>query len=139
MNEDLNLLLEEYANKFGITLNDSQIYASGKWAFLSTPEAKAYGKGELVGLKVAKLDGYYKMSTAICQLLGRKATKRVINLKREEAEKVIRGESVAVGDTVNGFYVMKYLDYPIAIGQVKNGVLEPQIGKDIVIRKTVPV
>lgn len=139
MSDDLKQLLEEYTEKFGITLNDSQVYASGKWAFLCSPEARAYGKGELIGLKVAKLDGYYKMSTSVCQLLGKQATKRVINLKREEAEKVIRGEPVAIGDTANGFYVMKYLQYPIAIGQVKNGVLEPQIGKDIVVKKTVPV
>ncbi len=135
MNEELKSLLAEYTEKFGITLNENKVYASGKWAFLCSPAAKAYGKGELIGLKVAKLDGYYKMSTAICQLLGGQATKRVINLKREEAEKVIRAESIPVENAANGFYVMKYLEYPIAIGQVKNGVLEPQIGKDIIIRK----
>ncbi len=135
MNEELKSLLTEYKEKFGIELDESKVYASGKWAFLCSPAARAYGKGELIGLKVAKLDGYYKMSTSICQLVGKNATKRVISLNREAAEKIIRGESIPLGDMANGFYVMKYLQYPIAIGQVKNGVLEPQIGKDIKIRK----
>lgn len=134
MNE-LTPLLDEYVKKFGIKLNENQLYVKGKWAFVCTPAAKAYGKGELIGLKVAKLDGYYKMSTAVCQLIGNEATIRVLQLNREAAEKVIRGESIDMGDTLNGFYVMKFEEYPIAVGQVKNGVLEPQIGKDIVIRK----
>lgn len=134
MNENLQLLIKEYKEKFGIELNASQLYEKGKWAFICTPAAQAYGKGELVGLKVAKLDGYYKMSTAVCQLLAKSATSRVIELNREQAEQVITGKSIRVENTVNGFCIIKYGKFPVAVGHVKDGVLEPQIGKDILIR-----
>lgn len=134
MNE-LNSLLEEYADKFGIELDKRWLYRKGKWALLCTPAAQAYGKGELIGLKIAKLDGYFKMSTAICQLIGKNASRRVIELSKEDAELVIKGESITTSYTANGFYILKYKGYSLAIGRVKNNAIDPLIRKSIQINK----
>ncbi|MBI4164000.1 MAG: hypothetical protein HY512_04000 [Candidatus Aenigmarchaeota archaeon] len=88
-------------------------------------------KAVIVGLLFCRVNGSVKLSGNITQLFGNNATKSVVNISELEARKFIGGEDLDVPDTgtTDGYVIVKYKNYPLGIGLLKESAIKNMIPK----------
>lgn len=81
------------------------------------------------GIRLARMYPYsLKPTTFGMQVLGRQATRNVIEVSDEQAKRLINGESLNVeADAENGFVLLKWQGFVAGVGFYKRPVLKSQI------------
>ncbi len=72
-----------------------------------------------------------KLSSNIAQLFGSKATNSVVDVEEEEAKKFIEGEDLEVqkADATQGYVIVKYKEYSLGIGLLKDEKIKNMLPK----------
>jgi NOL1/NOP2/fmu family ribosome biogenesis protein len=69
-----------------------------------------------------------KPTTFGMQVLGRRATRNVIDVSDEQAKRLINGESLTIeADSENGFVLLRWQGFVAGVGFYKRPVLKSQI------------
>ena len=81
------------------------------------------------GIRLARLYPYsLKPTTFGMQVLGRQATRNVIELSDEQARRLVNGESLSIeAEAENGFVLLKWQGFIAGVGFYKRPVLKSQI------------
>ena len=81
------------------------------------------------GMRLARMYPYsLKPTTFGMQVLGRQATRNVIELSDEQARRLVNGESLSIeADAENGFVLLKWQGFIAGVGFYKRPVLKSQI------------
>jgi NOL1/NOP2/fmu family ribosome biogenesis protein len=82
------------------------------------------------GIRLARMYPYsLKPTTFGMQVLGRQATRNVIELSDEQAKRLVNGESLMSieADAENGFVLLKWQGFIAGVGFYKRPVLKSQI------------
>ena len=99
--------------------------------FVSTPEVMEFDAVRPMrrGIRMARVYPYsLKPTTFGMQVLGRKATRNVVELSDEQARRLINGESLSIeADAENGFVLLQWQGFVAGVGFYKRPVLKSQI------------
>jgi len=89
---------------------------------------------ETAGLRLLrKVQQFWKPATYALQLFGSEATRHVLELNKEEAERFFGGEKIFIDETFEpGYVIVKYLGVILGCGLFIQGALLSQIPRDIV-------
>ncbi len=81
------------------------------------------------GIRMARVYPYsLKPTTFGMQVLGRQATRNVIDVSDEQARRLINGESLSIeSDVENGFVLLRWKGFVAGVGFYKRPVLKSQI------------
>ena len=81
------------------------------------------------GIRLARMYPYsLKPTTFGMQVLGRQATRNVIELSDEQAKRLVNGESLNIeADAENGFVLLEWQGFIAGVGFYKRPVLKSQI------------
>lgn len=138
--------------KFSLSAADEKLYRAFEKEFLSVRLTNIYrakdsfyalpeGMFAFQGLKVlragVKVASVLKDRLEPCHALAMSLKKEEVNsfvsLKREEAEKYLRGEQIVL-EGKKGWCVVGYLDYPLGIGKLSDGVVKNHYPKGLRLR-----
>ncbi len=111
--------------------------------FLANPKGRVFivGKGipELAaGEKVAcmsmpfvRLGKAVKPTSVMIQTFGKHAKRNVIELDRDEAKEFMEGSDLSVRDAScsEGYVILRYRDYPLGCGLLKDGKIKNMLPK----------
>ncbi len=142
-------ILDYFENRFGIRkslFKGFRIYADQKGRiFLCSKGLSAQSSAVSIGMQIARVgndDGWksaeptsfkrVKPSTNFLQLFGKHATKNFILFTREQAQAYARGEDIELSGKVNAtdrYVLLKYLDFPLACGMLKNKIIKNVLPK----------
>ena len=84
------------------------------------------------GLLFGRKHAAFKPSSVIIQIFGKAATKNVCAVDNQQAKDYISGLDLDVkgaGNCTDGYVILKYKDYPLGIGLLKNGRLKNMLQK----------
>jgi NOL1/NOP2/fmu family ribosome biogenesis protein len=99
--------------------------------FVGTPEVMEFDAVRPMrrGIRLARMYPYsLKPTTFGMQVLGRQATRNVIEVSDEQAKRLINGESLNIeADAENGFVLLKWQGFIAGVGFYKRPVLKSQI------------
>ena len=99
--------------------------------FVSTPEVMEFDAVRPMrrGIRLARIYPYsLKPTTFGMQVLGRQATRNVIELNDEQARRLINGDSLNIeADAENGFVLLQWQGFVAGVGFYKRPVLKSQI------------
>jgi NOL1/NOP2/fmu family ribosome biogenesis protein len=99
--------------------------------FIGTPEAMGFDAVRPMrrGIRLARIYPYsLKPTTFGMQVLGRLATRNVIELSEEQTKQLINGGSLSVeADVENGFVLLKWQGFAVGVGFYKRPALKSQI------------
>ena len=81
------------------------------------------------GIRLARLYPYsLKPTTFGMQVLGRQATRNVIELSDEQTKRLVNGESLSIeAEAENGFVLLKWQGFVAGVGFYKRPVIKSQI------------
>jgi NOL1/NOP2/fmu family ribosome biogenesis protein len=142
-------ILEYFENRFGIPkgiFSDFRLYSDQKGRVLLGPKNLASQDIAVsVGMQVAKVmngGGWksaepsfkrVKPSTNFLQIFGKHAKKNFISINKEQAKAYIKGEDVILHTVPagidEGYILVKYLDYPLGCGFLKQKELRNVLPK----------
>ncbi len=102
--------------------------------FMATKEAAYMAKvvtPVTLGLLFCRINGSIKISGNITQLFGKHATKSIVQLTEDQAKKFIEGEDLKIEspDCGNGYVIVKYKDYSLGVGLLKEGEIKNMLPK----------
>ena len=84
-----------------------------------------------LGVELGEWDGkVFKPAHALAMSLKRGECRRFLSLPREQAERYLRGETLAC-DGENGWCVVGFCDYPLGLGKIVNGALKNHYPKGL--------
>jgi len=99
--------------------------------FVGTPEVMEFDAVRPMrrGIRLARMYPYsLKPTTFGMQVLGRQATRNVIEVSDEQAKRLINGESLNIeADAENGFVLLRWQGFVAGVGFYKRPVLKSQI------------
>jgi NOL1/NOP2/fmu family ribosome biogenesis protein len=129
-------ILDYFENRFGIRkslFKGFRIYADQKGRiFLCSKGLSAQSSAVSIGMQIARVGNDIKPSTNFLQLFGKHATKNFILFTREQAQAYARGEDIELSGKVNAtdrYVLLKYLDFPLACGMLKNKIIKNVLPK----------
>jgi NOL1/NOP2/fmu family ribosome biogenesis protein len=100
--------------RFGIALNVKVVEGKNK-AFVMSQELEK--KGIYAGLLAGKRSKFgWKPTSDFVQLMGKLARKNVVEISREEAEKIFRGESIERKELEEGYVILKIKGFNVYVG-----------------------
>ena len=132
-------LFEFFEQRFGIGRQEfeglefyekskGRVFAINKDAFDFLDKVKTVSAGLLFARKHATI----KPSSNIIQIFGKRATRNILVIDKEQAKSYIRGFDLEVedkGNCANGYVIVKYKDYPLGIGLLKENTLKNMLQK----------
>jgi len=131
-----NDILAYFEERFGIAKKEFEgfrLYADRKGRVMLGPKGIPLDdKAISVGMQIARVGNDMKPSTNFLQLFGRHATKNSISLTKEQTHAYLMGEDVQPSgkvDATDGYVLLKYLDYPLACGLLKNKTIKNVLPK----------
>jgi NOL1/NOP2/fmu family ribosome biogenesis protein len=99
--------------------------------FVGTPEVMEFDAVRPMrrGIRLARMYPHsLKPTTFGMQVLGRRATRNVIDVSDEQAKRLINGESLNIeADSENGFVLLRWQGFVAGVGFYKRPVLKSQI------------
>lgn len=84
------------------------------------------------GLLFGRKHGSFKPSSVIIQIFGDKATKNILVLDREQTKNFIKGADLEIENPdscAQGYVIVKYTDYALGVGLLKDGKLKNMLQK----------
>jgi len=133
MKDDILAYFEE---RFGISrevFSEFRLYTDQKGRCILGPKSIPLGdKAISVGLQIATVSGAIKPSTNFLQLFGKHVTKSTIHITKEQAHAYLKGDDLELSgkvDATDGYVLLKYLDYPLACGLLKNKTIKNVLAK----------
>ncbi len=84
------------------------------------------------GLLFGRAHGSFKPSSVIIQIFGEHATKNVLELDAEKTKEYIKGSDLEIkniGNCADGYVILKYKNYPLGVGLLKNNKLKNMLQK----------
>jgi NOL1/NOP2/fmu family ribosome biogenesis protein len=114
--------------RFGLEkglFDDYGLYAASKGRiYIGPKKIPNHPRIATVGLLIGRAGDAIKPSTNLLQLFGRQVRKNSVVLTKENAKAFIGGNDVKVsagelGDTTDGYVLVKYLDFPLGCGMLK--------------------
>ncbi len=110
---------------------------SGYSFWLGTKGRVIIGPGEIpeslsidtAGILIARVANNVKPSSNLLQLFGRRMSRGIIQLQREEAHRFMQGLDFPLPDYVDvdfddGYVLLQYLQYPLGCGLLKEGKIK---------------
>ncbi|MEM3587568.1 MAG: hypothetical protein QXO71_09630, partial [Candidatus Jordarchaeaceae archaeon] len=84
------------------------------------------------GVYFGKLDekGGIRLSIEGAQLIGREAKKNIIQIDYDEAIKWMKGENLKIETENQGYVILKWKNYYLGCGELKNGIIKNYVPKD---------
>lgn len=132
-NAQANKAFSAFAEEFFEELPTGEITALDDGRLYLVPDGMpALGVRVLrLGVELGEFDGkVFKPAHALATSFRRAAYRRYLALSREEAEKYLHGETLAV-QAENGWYAAGLGEYPLGLGKVVNGVLKNHYPKGL--------
>ncbi len=141
-------ILRYFEERFGISKKlfaDHKLYSDQKGRVFLGPKVAAAGDiAVFIGMQTARIEnGSSKLakptsmrirpSTNFFQLFGKHATKNFISLSKEQAQAYAKGEDIELTQptgSTEGYVLLKYLDYPLGCGLLKNGNVKNVLPKE---------
>lgn len=129
------MVLGYLEDRFGIDrkhFSDFEFYMASKGrVFLGPKSIPGRLKPVSVGILVARMSGSVKPSTNLLQLFGSHASRGIVDLSKEQALRYTRGEDLRLTDnkTTDGYVLLKYLDFPLGCGMLKNSIIKNMLPK----------
>ncbi len=122
-------VLELLWEQFGIRSVDFRLREGGSGRYYAYRECKLEIEEFASGVYFGKLekDGF-RLSVEGCYLVGRNATKGVVELSREQAEKWMRGEDLEI--EARGYVILRWGDYFLGCGKGKGGKILNYLPKE---------
>ena len=134
-------VLEPVCERFGL---DKEIF--GLLELFQLSKGRIYCVGETcsgwlgmervatAGLLFARLGGTVKPSSNIIQIFGKLATKNFLEVDKDVARKFVSGEDLDVdaskyNSVTEGYVIVKYQNYPLGVGLLKNGQVKNMLPK----------
>src|SRR3989344_938779 len=71
-----------------------------------------------------------RLSIEGSQIVGKKATKNIVEINEEQAKKWLKGEDLEVKENYSGFVILKYGDYFLGTGKHREGKILNYVGKE---------
>lgn len=100
-------------------------------AFITTPEAEKFTTIRPVrkGIRLARILTHgVKLTTNAAQVLGRHATRNVVELDARQARDFIQGVTLVVDPaTPEGFLIVRHAGLTLGVGLSKSGQLKSQV------------
>jgi NOL1/NOP2/fmu family ribosome biogenesis protein len=126
--------VREVRERFGIpreAFGGLAVIEDQETVFVGTPEVMEFDAVRPMrrGIRLARMYPYsLKPTTFGMQVLGRQATRNVVELSDEQVRRLIYGESLNVEAGVeNGFVLLKWQGFVAGVGFYKRPVLKSQI------------
>ena len=119
---------KEFENLEFFERSKGRIFAMNKGSvgFLEKANAVSFG------LLFCRKHGAIKPSSNIIQIFGKHAAKNVLELDAEKTKEYIKGSDLDIkdiGNCTDGYVILKYKNYPLGIGLLKNGKLKNMLQK----------
>jgi NOL1/NOP2/fmu family ribosome biogenesis protein len=137
-------ILNKLENYFGInaeTFDKLETIKTGNEIYIGTNEVAAFKqiKSYRHGIKLAQVFAHSaKFATGAIQLFGKFAQKNILQLSYSESMMFAQGQEFLPRakpiDSGNGFVIVKYKQFPIGIGNYKDGKLKSSIPRTQVVR-----
>ena len=126
---DKEAIVSFFHERFGIpekVFSDFEFVLTSKKCYMFS--GKYEGAAEMKGLLLARLGRGIKPTTSAIQLIGRHATRNVIDISEEKLNKYLMGYDIeADGD--NGYVILRHGEDIIGVGLLKSGVVKNQLPK----------
>ena len=74
--------------------------------------------------------GELRLSIEGAQLIGKKAKKNIIEIDHDKAVKWMSGENLRVESEAQGYVILKWKNYYLGCGEIKNGTITNFVPKD---------
>ncbi len=114
------------------------------YAFLKNKEDKIFivnkeiGKIDLTKLRINSMGLYFgqitnnsiRLSVEGSQLIGKKSSKNVLELNKEQIEEWLKGNNLKIDTNLKNFVLIKYKDDFFGTGQVKDNILINYLPKE---------
>jgi len=135
---DRSLTLYYLEKRFGISpewFADFEFFASANGRIILGPkEIDSCLSPDTAGLLITRLGNTVKPTTNLLQLVGTLITKNFVALERENAVRYIKGldlevTSAEIGDTTEGYVLVKYLAFPLGCGLLKGTHIKNMLPK----------
>jgi NOL1/NOP2/fmu family ribosome biogenesis protein len=124
----------DLARRFGIPAEELARLAclnEQETVFIGTPEAMRLDTVRPMrrGIRLCRLFPHsVKPTTFALQVIGRHATRNVVDVDDEQAKVLINGGDVQVeADVEDGFVLLRWKGFPIGVGHYRRPVLRSQI------------
>ncbi len=135
-------LLEQIAETYGIK------QLSLDYVFLQTPKGRIYitnrdiEKVPLNKIRINSLGLYFAMQDRVglrlsvegSQLIGKQATKNILQLTETQADKWFSGQDIQIESNLKGFVLVKHNNDFLGCGNISNNLLHNYLGKERRIR-----
>ncbi len=132
-------IFEFFKSRFGIDRKEfgdleffekskGRVFALNKGSVEFLDKTKPVSFGLLFGRKHAT----FKPSSVIVQIFGNEATKNILILDKEQTKSFIQGADLEIensGDCTQGYVIVKYKEYPLGVGLLKEGRLKNMLQK----------
>ncbi len=105
-----------------------RIFALDKGSVEFLDKVKPISFGLLFGRKHAA----FKPSSVIIQIFGQKATKNILILDKDQTKEYIQGADLEIkdkSDCTDGYVILKYKNYPLGVGLLKENKLKNMLQK----------
>ncbi len=119
-------VFEYFEERFGISgkvFSGFRLYSDQKGRVILGPRTIPLDKAISIGMQIAHMNGSIKPSTNFLQMFGRHATKNIVEITKEQAQKYIKGEDIEFHvppkSASEGYVLLKYLEFPLACGLLK--------------------
>ena len=128
--------VKELAQRFGIpdeVMSGLELLEDQETIFAGTREAMSFQAVRTMrrGIRLCRVFPYsVKPTTFALQLLGRHATRNVIDVEDADAKALINGGELrleAGADVENGFVLLRWRGFPVGVGHYRRPVLKSQI------------
>ena len=127
-------VFQELTRRFGFPEQMFDRWAAVEHAedvFVATPEAQEFDRLKVVrkGLRLARIFAHgVKPTTNAMQVFGRYATRNVLDLDFQQAQRFVQGEELQLEAEVEpGFVIVRHDGFAVGVGLYKPGVLKSQV------------
>ncbi len=130
----MNRRVRDLAKRFGIpdeAFGQLKVIEDQETVFVGTPEVMGFDDARPMrrGIRLARIFPHsLKPTTFGMQVLGRQATRNVVELSDEQAKRLINGGSTSADlDADNGFVLLRWRGFIVGVGFYKRPVIKSQI------------
>jgi NOL1/NOP2/fmu family ribosome biogenesis protein len=135
---DKTLTLDYLERRYGLSrdlLADFEFYAGPNGRVILGPkEIDPCLSPDTAGLLIARIGNSVKPSTNLLQVVGALAVRNAIILDKDKATRYIKGLDLQltpeeIGDTTEGYVLLKYLAFPLGCGLLQAGHIKNMLPK----------